>query len=112
MGDASEECMPTHTLVADARISSAGVGEVTLGSPFATPTIGPPPGALGGTRCSCTEANLVAHKYLTYNYQCSNIYLMPTFNPLYTRVVYIPNPTSKQTSRCEFLECRKRLCIM
>lgn len=48
----------THTLVAEERMSSAGVGEVALGSPLATLTAGAPGVPGGGTLCSCTEANL------------------------------------------------------
>lgn len=45
----------THTLAAAARGSSEGGGEGALGSPLATNTPGNNP---GGTRCSCTDANL------------------------------------------------------
>ena len=54
----SDEGASTHTLLLEDRMSSVGVGEVGMGSPFATPTTGRPPGVKGGTLCSCTEANL------------------------------------------------------
>lgn len=56
----SGEGASTHTLLLEDRSSSVGVGEVALGSPLATP--GTPGVPRGGTRCSCTEANLEGGK--------------------------------------------------